>query len=259
MNKTTRYVLFTLIGTTLLQSCKKEEEGYVGDFPDKAKIIFINAAPNSANVPVLAQREIAIYPYYNGTQYNNFPIKYPFSNGYKVFDPGTLTVRLDTAQSQANSPAGIAAVIGTFRLTVEANNYYSLYAVGTSQNVDTFFMKDNIDFPTVGKTKILFLNLSADAGSIDIINSTTGKVLADNISYKQRRTYIEVVPGNTYSMQINVAGTSTVLRAAKTGMVISPNSVYTIWASGFRTIPSPGNTPGGYALQLNYHANRWTN
>ncbi len=243
----------------ILYGCKKEEEGYVGDYPDKAKVIFINAAPNNATVAAAAQREIAVYPYYNGVQFNNFPIKYPFSNGYKPFNPGTLNVRLDTAQSQANNPPGPGATVGTYNLPVESNNYYSLFAVGSPNNVDTFFVKDNIDFPTTGKTKIMFINLSPDAGPIDIINVATGLPIASNITYKQRRGYIEVDPSNTYSMQINVAGTSTVLRAPKSGMVISPNSVYTIWAAGFRTIPAPGSTPGGYALQIYYHANRWTN
>jgi hypothetical protein len=242
----------------MLASCKKEVEGYVGEYPDKAKVVFINAAPNNATVAADAQREIAIYPYYNGINYNNFPIKYPFTNGYKVFDPGTLTVRFDTARSQANNPPGPQATVGTYNLTVEANSYYSLYAVGSPRNVDTFFVKDNIDFPTAGKTKIMFLNLSPDAGPIDIVNSTTGQVLASNITYKQRRGYVEVEPSNAFNMQINVAGASTRLNPNRPAMVISANSVYTVWATGFRTMPSPGNTPGNYVLQLNYHANRWT-
>lgn len=246
-----------IIFSITFQSCKKEEEGYVGDYPDKAKLIFINAAANGSPIAQQARREIAISPIYNGVNFNNFPIKYPWSNGYKPFDPGTLTLKLDTAFQPSNDPPGPAATVGTYNLNLQANSYYSLYAVGTTHNVDTFLVKDNIDFPTRGKTKIMFLNLSTDAGPIDIVNNATGTILAANISYKQRRAYIEVDPG-TYSMRMNVAGTTTQIRNVKTGMVISPNSVYTVFVTGLRTAPSPGNTRSDQLIQINYHANRWT-
>lgn len=247
----------TALTAVLLQSCKKEEEGYVGDYPDKAKVIFYNAAPNASTNPVEARREIAIYPIYNGVNYNNFPIKYPWSNGYKVFEPGTLTLRLDTAGSQANNPPGPAATVGTYAIPIQADSYYTVFAVNVASAVDTMVLKDDMTLPTKGKTRIRFFNLSADAGPIDIINTKTGAVLAGNISFKQRTAAIEVDPDDKFNMAIRAAGTTTNL-VTKIDMVISANSVYTVWATGFRTIPSPGNTFGGYALQLNYAANRWT-
>ncbi|HEU0227784.1 MAG TPA: DUF4397 domain-containing protein, partial [Arachidicoccus soli] len=216
--------LALFISTVIFQSCKKVEEGYVGDYPDKAKLIFINLAINGSAIPTQAKRDIAVYPVYNNINYNTFPIKYPWSNGYKVFEPGALTLRLDTALSPGNDPPGSAGLAGTYNLNLQANSYYSMFAVGTVQNIDTFLVKDNIDYPTPGKTKIMFLNLSADAGPIDIVDANTNTILAANVSYKERRAYIEVNPG-TYSMRIQAAGTSTVIKAPKTGMVISPNSV----------------------------------
>jgi hypothetical protein len=143
-----------------------------------------------------------------------------------------------------------------FPLQLEADNYYSLFSVGTVNNVDTFLVKDDVSFPTPGKAKILFLNLSTDAGPIDILNATTGAVVASNISYKQRMSYIEVDPG-ILRMQINAAGTTTALRAARE-LIIDANSVYTVWARGLRVIPVPGSTLADHPLQLSYHANRWT-
>ncbi|MRX46929.1 DUF4397 domain-containing protein [Pedobacter puniceum] len=257
MKKFIKVAFAIVLFSFTLYSCKKAEEGYVGDYPDKAKLIFVNAAANGSPIPQQARREIAIAPIYNGINFNLFPIKYPWSNGYKVFDPGTLSLRLDTAFQPGNDPAGPSAPVGTYNLNLEADSYYSIYAVGTTHNVDTFFVKDNIDFPTPGKTKILFLNLSPDAGPIDIVNNATGAIMVSNMTYKQRRAYIEVDPG-TYSMRMNVAGTTTQIRNVKTGMIISPNSVYTVFVTGLRTAPSPGNTPASQLIQINYHANRWT-
>lgn len=244
-----------MASSMLLLSCEKEEKG-MDEMRDKAKLVFINATVNAATTAPQAIREIAIYPFYNGVQFNNFPIKFPWSNGYKAFDPGTLTIRLDTAQSQGNNPPGAAAKVMEFPLQLQADNYYSLFSVGTVQNVDTFLVRDDVSFPTPGKAKIMFLNLSTDAGPIDIVNATTGTVVASNITYKQRRGYVEVDPG-ILRMQINATGTTTVLRAPR-DLIIDANSVYTVWARGLRVIPVPGSTLGDHVLQLSYHANRWT-
>ena len=254
MKKNINIILLLIAGW--LVSCKKDATTGMDEMKDKAKVVFINVTPNAASVAVQASREIAIYPFYNGVQFNNFPIKFPFSNGYKAFNPGTLTIRLDTAQSQANNPPGVAAKVTEFGYTVEADSYYSLYSIGTTQAVDTFFVKDDVSFPTAGKAKVMFLNLSTDAGPIDIVDDITGLVVAANISYKQRSGYIEIAPA-TFRWRINVAGTNTVLRAPR-DLIIDANSVYTVWARGLRVIPAPGTTLGNHVLQLSYHANRWT-
>jgi len=255
MKKNISILFLVLSVSTLLVACKKDPVG-MDEMKNKAKVIFINATPNAATIASQAVREIAIYPYYNGIQFNNFPIKFPWSNGYKAFGPGTLTIRLDTARSIANDPPGPGAKVMEFPIQVQADNYYSLFSVGTDQNVDTFLVKDNLTLPTSGKAKILFLNLSTDAGAIDIVNAVDGKIVAANIAYKQRKSYLEVDPG-LLKYQINAAGTSTVLKSSR-DLVIDANSVYTVWARGLRVIPVPGSTNSNHPLQLSYHANRWT-
>ncbi len=256
MKKYISICYFLCAVAALVVSCKKDDPAGMDEMKDKAKVVFINATPNAANTSAEAIREIAVYPFYNGVQFNNFPIKFPFSNGYKAFDPGTLNIRLDTAQSQANNPPGPAAKVLEFPIQVQADSYYSLFSVGTTEAVDTFLVKDDVSFPTAGKAKIMFLNLSTDAGAIDIVDNITGTVVVGNLSYKERRGYIEVEPG-ALKYRINAAGTSTVLRASR-DLVIDANSVYTVWARGLRVIPVPGSTLGNHSLQLTYHANRWT-
>jgi len=249
-------ILFLVLSTSVLMvSCTKDPAG-MDEMKDKAKVIFINATPNASTVASKAVREIAIYPNYNGVQYNNFPIKFPWTNGYKAFNPGTLTIRLDTARSIANDPPGVAAKVMEFPIQVQADSYYSLFSVGTVQKVDTFLIKDNLTLPSSGKAKILFLNLSTDAGAIDIVNSVDGKIVATNIGYKQRKGYVEVDPG-LLKYQINAAGTTTVLKSSR-DLIIDANSVYTVWARGLKVIPAPGSTNSTHPLQLSYHANRWT-
>ncbi|MCF1713712.1 DUF4397 domain-containing protein [Flavihumibacter sp. RY-1] len=257
MKKSLKILSLVLSFSLLFIACTKDDPAGMDEMRDKAKLVFINATVNNSTVPGEALREVGIYPVYNGLNFNNHPIQYPWTNGYKAFDPGTLNLKLDTCFSPGTNPPSLdRATVKDLSLQVEADSYYSLFSVGTIYAVDTFFIRDDLSFPSSGKAKILFLNLSIDAGPIDIVNAVTGEVVAANISYKDRRGYVEVNPGN-YRYQINAAGTSTVLRAAR-DLIIDANSVYTVWARGLRTIPAPGSTLANHQLQLSYHANRWT-
>jgi hypothetical protein len=245
-----------------LTSCDKNDQmGVLGEEKDKAKIIFVNATPNAATQPAAAQREIAIYPFYNNVQFNTFPIKFPWSNGYKAFSPGTMTMRFDTAQSQANNPPGGAAKVGELTFQTEADNYYSVYSVGTVQKTEFVQLNDDLSLPTPGKAKVRIMNYSPDAPPLDLFitegTATEPVALATNLAYKGVKDFFEIDPG-IYTIEFRLAGTSTVVKN-KTRVIIDKNSCYSIWARGFRQVPSPGNTFGGYAFDISYHANRWSN
>lgn len=252
-----KFYLFS--AAMILMACIAEEPG-LGEEKDKAKIIFVNVAPNGSPSPDHALREIAIYPYYNGFQFNNHPIKFSWSNGYKAFDPGTMNMRLDTAQSQGNDPPKAAATVKEISFPTIADGYYSVYAVGTvgpgAQTMETIVLEDNLSLPSPGKVKIRLMNYSPNAGPVDIVTNT-GQVWASNIGFKDLISFFEVNPG-TYSIQVRNSQTGEVL-LSRGNIILDAASCYSIWLQGFANpLPAP-NTFGGYRLGVRYHANRWTN
>lgn len=254
-------LLMPLVAALVLPSCKPTEVEGLGEEKDKAKIIFVNAAPNGATDPVQARREIAVYPSYNGVQFNTFPIKFPWSNGYKAFPPGTMAMRFDTAQSQANNPPGAAARVAELSFPTKADAYYSVYALGTAQKVEPVVLEDDLTLPAPGKAKLRVMNYSPDAGPVDVVitgGAPQPITVASNLTYKGVRDFFEIDPG-TYTIEVRVAGTTTRIGNARSNVFIDRNGCYSIWTAGFRTLPSPGNTFGGYTFDIRYHANRWTN
>lgn len=257
------YLAFLTAGLIALTACEEEPAG-LGSEPDKAKIIFVNAAPNGATDPLLARREVAIYPFYNEVTFNNFPIKFPWSNGYKAFPPGTMTIRMDTARSIGNDPPGPNAAVTQVTFETRADQYYSVYAVGTVQDVEAVVLTDDLSLPTPGKAKVRIMNYSPDAGPVDVV--ITGGVpapvtLAANLDYKGVQEFFEIDPGR-YTIEVRVAGTTTRISGAdsrRENVLIEPNSCYSIWTAGFQTIPSPGITLPFHAFNIRYHANRWSN
>jgi len=262
MKKTLFTILITVVGGALaLESCSPAEVEGLGEEKDKAKIIFVNAAPNAAADPAGARREIAVYPFYNGVQFNTFPIKFPWSNGYKAFAPGTMVMRFDTAQSQANNPPGPGARVAELSFPTQADQYYSVYALGTAQKVEPILLNDNLALPAPGKATVRIMNFSPDAGPVDVVitgGAAQPITLATNLAYKGVRDFFEIDPG-VYTIEIRVAGTTTRIGNARSNIIIDRNSCYSIWTAGFRTLPSPGNTFAGYAFDIRYHANRWSN
>ncbi|MCS6968995.1 MAG: DUF4397 domain-containing protein [Cytophagales bacterium] len=252
---------FTLIiiGLAVLTACQKEIVG-LGEEKDKAKILFVNAAFNASPDPNQAPREIAIYPYYNGVQFNNHPIRFPWTNGYKAFLPGTMNMRFDTAQSQANDPPGPAGKVLEFSFPTQADKYYTVFAVGTlrnsAHNLEALIIEDDLSLPSPGKAKVRVLNLSPNAGGIDVVTST-GITLASNLPFKGRRDFFEIDPG-IYTVQVRPAGTTTNL-VSRGNVIIDPASCYTIYITGWRPPLPSARTFGGYSLGIQYHANRWTN
>ena len=259
-----KYLTVLTAGLIALTACQEDEPRGLGSEPGKAKIIFVNAAPNAAVAPELARRDIAIYPFYNEVTFNNFPIKFPWSNGYKAFEPGTMTVRLDTARSIGNDPPGPNATVTQVTFETQADVYYSVYAVGTVQNVEPLVLTDDLALPTPGKAKVRIMNFSPDAGPVDLV--ITGGVsspvtLATNLGYKGVQEFFEIDPGR-YTIEVRAAGTTTRIAgngSSRGDILIDPNSCYSIWTAGLVTTPSPGNSLGGQAFQIRYHANRWSN
>jgi hypothetical protein len=258
-----QYLAFLTASLIVLTACEKEPAG-LGSEPDKAKIIFVNAAPNGATDPALARREIAIYPFYNEVTFNNFPIKFPWSNGYKAFEPGTMTVRLDTARSIGNDPPGPNATVAQVTFETQADVYYSVYAVGTVQNVEALVLTDDLSLPTPGRAKVRIMNFSPDAGPVDLVitgGAPSLVTLATNLQFKGVQAFIEIDPGR-YTIEVRAAGTTTRIGGAggsRGDVLIEPNSCYSIWTAGFQTLPSSGVTLPFHAFNIRYHANRWSN
>jgi hypothetical protein len=271
MKLITKSTFALLVCLAALQSCKKAEEGYAGDYPDKAKVLFINAALNGSTNPAVATRPIGIYEYYNGVTYNLYPLRAPFGNGYKVVEPGTLNLRLDTAFSPTTNTitvngvtkpfVGPAATQKQFQLPVQAGSYYTFFATGLSTDIQPFFVKDEVTLPTDrNKTRIVFYNLSPDAGPIDIWDERKQQIIASNVTFKTERPYVDLdFAPNNISIQLRVyqAGTTTPLTGAKTGMVLNPNSVYTVYITGFKTRPA-GVGVVNEALAIHYYASWFT-
>lgn len=241
------YCLFTL----LITSCNKDNDG-MDEMRDRAKLIFVNAAPDSR--ASVGGRSLGLFANFNGADDVIQPLQFPWTSAYLAYTPGQYTIRIDTARAANGTIPGARATVLTVNANLEADRYYSLFAIDSAQKPTYLLLNDDLSLPTNGKVKVRFMNLSPDAGTIDVVNGNTGTVLAGSLAYKQNPVFVEIDPVDLPNVRIRDNATGTLISPNNRRILLERNNVYTIWASGLRN-PSPGVS---HTLRLNYIANRYS-
>jgi hypothetical protein len=247
-----RYIingLVCLFGTLLL-SCNKIDPG-MDEMKDHAKLIFINAAPDVR--PPVGNRFLGLFANFNGLDDVIQPLQFPWTSQYLPYTPGQYTIRIDTARTANATIPGRRATVHTLNMTMEADKYYSLFAIDSAQRPTHLLITDDMSLPARGKVKVRFLNVSPDAGPIDIVNAANGNVLAARLTYRQVNQFVEIDPADMPNVRIRDSNTGVFISPANRRILLEANNVYTIWATGVRNA-RPGVT---HTLRLAYIANRY--
>jgi hypothetical protein len=191
-------------------SCLKDKNNYVPP-PATALFMVIQGSPDAP--------EEALF--LDNNRVNNSPFEYGDNIGYFNAYTGERNVILN----DYNSGTRIAS--DTMRLN--SNVAYSLFLANTYTKPDFILLTDSIAQPAAGKATIRLVNVSPNAGSVDLsANSTT---IVTGKAYKTASAFITVAGGTNYNFSILKTGTTTVL-ATLSAVPIRTGSVYTVWLHG---------------------------
>lgn len=115
-------------------------------------------------------------------------------------------------------------------LSLETDQYYSVFITGENATLSTFVTEDDLTAPATGKAKIRFINLSPDGGTLSLgIKDGTG--LFPGQMYKTATEFISVDPSAYMLTLINADGSI----ANETSLEIVAGRSYTVWAGGLKT------------------------
>ncbi len=192
-------------------SCLKDNNNYVPP-PATALLMVIQGSPDAP--------EEALF--LDNNRVNNPPFEYG-DNVVGYFN--AYTGERNVILNDYNSGTRIAS--DTMRLN--SNVAYSLFLANTYTKPDFILLTDSIAQPATGKATIRLVNVSPNAGSVDLsANSTT---IVTGKGYKGSSAFITVTGGTNYNFSILKNGTTTVLATLST-IPIRAGSVYTIWLHG---------------------------
>lgn len=208
---------FLLLATVFLGSCQKPSN----QEPD------LQSAVNVVNATIgMPQMGFFI----NGGKIQGDLLKYTDESGYFITFPGTRS--FDVAAD------GITDYVLKTTVTFKQNTYHTVFIVGESGSVSSFFTDDDLSNPPSGKAKLRFVNTSPDAGNL-VLTLKNGTSLFTEQGYKGASQFITMDPG-VYDLQVKTS-TGTVL--VERNVTIASGVIYTAWVKGLRSGTS--NSPIG--------------
>ena len=130
-------------------------------------------------------------------------------------------------------------------VTVAAGSKYTIAATGAVASITAQVIQDSPS-PSCATAQVRVVHFSADAPAVDI--ATSGAAPADavikGLTYPNASAYL-ALPGNTYDLDVRLAGTTTVALALP-GVAIADCKAYSVFAIGSAASPAVG----GNALRV---------
>lgn len=185
----------------------------------------LHAVPDAPNIDVYANNKLIAKN-----------LSYKQITAYMPIPQGVYEISLYAAGT-SNSPI----IINSININIDTKS--TVAAAGTLSTVSFIEIPDHQIIPlNINEASIRFIHLSPNAPTIDI-TWPNGSIIFENISTKERTLY-KTVPANKYTLQVRVAGTSTVALTIP-DTIFESKTVYTIYVIGFL-----GGTPELEALNI---------
>jgi len=203
------FVMFAGLLLLFASSCLKDNNNYYNP-----PVGYLNVVQASPDEPLLNF-------FLNNSMVNNQPFQLGDFTWYFRAYTGTRTANFDNALTMGQ--------VLSDTIHVNQNQYYSLFLANTGAHPQYLYLTDTLNQPASGQASIRFINLSPDAGAVDfLVQSSSTSV--KNKGFLAHSGFVPVAQGN-YTMEVNKAGTSTVL-ASLTSVNLSAGGLYTIWLQG---------------------------
>jgi hypothetical protein len=122
-------------------------------------------------------------------------------------------------------------------ITFNDGAFYSVFIVNNLPNVEALAVRDSADAPAEGKAKIRFINLSPDAGALDVTDGDSSLFPARE--FKKPSNFVEVDAAPS-SFVLKPAGGADEL-VTVSDINLRPGKFYTIIARGFANPPAGNN------------------
>jgi len=215
-------VSIVCLSTLLLSSCLKSSNNDYYN-PPVAYFAFIQASPDEPPVNL----------FLNNNQVNFNPLLFDDYLGYVRAYTGLRTINVNNASTMTQILSDTAHLY--------QNQYYTMFMVNKPSTPQTLLLKDTLTQPASGKAIIRFVNVSPDAGAVDLWIQGGAK-LVQNKAFKGYSAFIPV-SATAGTLQVTQAGTSTVLATLPAAQLLA-GSVYTIWLYGLANTTVTGEKLG---------------
>lgn len=178
--------------------------------------------------------------YYEDNKVTSASFNYASYSSYSTLDPGERTFGF----SLFGTTTQVAEITADF----EQNLSYSLFLAGETPETEVIMLTDTVSTPVAGKAHLRVINLSPDAGEIDVFFGEN-HVTAYPLDFKEA-TAFQYVDNGMRVIQIRDAETDDVL-VTMDDKQLYDGKYYTLIIRGYRTPPTENTNVLGAQLIAN--------
>jgi len=206
------------VGLVILSGCQKDDNGIY----QVSAVRALNAVPGSEQLDLGLDESWLNYDLQTG-EVERFA--YRDTLPYKQAWPGVRSVRVFEGGNITNN-----GLLAKGSVQFVAGKFYSLYVVGHGGDVELMLTEDDLSEPKAGKAKIRFINLSPDAPTLDFGIDGAEAFIADDMAFKEVKSFSAVDGGETYTFNIIEHSNGDVVHSFE----FRPESgrIYTVWVRG---------------------------
>lgn len=161
--------------------------------------------------------------YLDGNKVNSSAIDFGIYYRYSSITPGERAFSF----TEFSKTPELAAITKT----LEPNRTYSLFLAGELDDAEAILLTDSANNPATNKAYLRIINLSPDAGEVDLF---TDDPVATNIEFKEATEFRNVDTGNV-TIEILDSSTDAVL-ATISGTPLNAGFFYTVILRGYRSV-----------------------
>lgn len=199
--------LFLLSAVIIFSSCAKDDD------KTHANVMVVHATPDASGIDVLI----------DNNKENTSALTYRNNTGYFNVETGTRNIKINAT--------GTTTTLVNADYDFNKNDYYSIFAIDSLDNISALIVVDDLSDPRDGKAHVRFIHLAPGAPPVDVAVASSGDVLFDNIAYKGG-TGFQSVDAGIYNLDIRLAGTVNVALVLPT-LTFADGKSYTVYARGF--------------------------
>jgi len=213
-----------MLGMMGLQSCKKDEAPVSQDL---AYLSVVNTSPTSAT-----------YNFYLNDAKANGTSALPFEGSVAYFpvNAGDYNAKFTTASNTES--------VITKKISIAREQVYTLFLIDKGDKLDYLLNTDDLS-KTTEKAFIRFINLSPDAGALDLAIKGGATIVGDK-AYKAVSTFVEIDP-KAYEFSIKDKGAADA-KFSLASMDIAKGKYYTVIATGLVVPGADGRAFGGKVI-----------
>lgn len=193
-------------------SCSKDDD--IRE-PGNAGLAVIHAAPGTPELSLKI----------NGVKTTTKALTFGVFNPYGTLQEGNYEFSVTKKDS--------AKILTKSVLTLKNGKAYSLFVADVPAKAVFTLVEDDLTAPVADKANLRFINMSPDAGILDLAVTGQTAPLFTKTPFKNATAFTAIVPGTEVNFEIRENGKTEVL--AKIEKVkIEKGKIYTIWAKGLK-------------------------